>query len=785
MQLVPILMSNHTLHCDRPPLRTARSRRAAATMLVLVSTLSAVGCFSDPAVRKQQYFESANRYVEQGKLREAVIEYRNALQLDPRFADARLKIAQTYARLGDGNNALREYVRAADLLPENADVQLTAGTYLLAVGQMDSALSRADGVLAKQPENVSAQVLRGSALAGLKDLDGALSAMEEAVRLDPTRSASYTQLGLVEVARGRQDEAEAALKKAVSLDPKSVVGHLALGRFYWSAGRQAETRQAFETALQIDPKHIGANRTMALLSLATGRLEDAERYLKQVAEISKAPAAQFTLADFYMASGRAKDAIALLTPLATATARIPGARYRLAAAMALSSDRAGAYRLLEEILKEDPRDIPAQLQIGQLLFEDGKRDEALARVQGAAAADPASVPAQFALGRVYVARGDLPGAEKAFREVVKLNPHVAAAHVELSRIQLADRRPQESLASAQAAASEQPQSLDVRLALVRSLLVGKKFAQAEREVQSLLRTHPKDARVHVQNGVLAGARRETAAARGSFERALSLDGRSVEALSGLIALDLEARDVTAARRRLEKQLEEDQRPEMLLLAARTYSAVNDLDAAERTLRRSIEVAPSLLTAYAMLGQVYVKQRKLDEARARFDVLAEKESKPIAALTMSGMILQAQGNTAQAKQRFERAVALDAQAAVAANNLAWIYVESNENLEQAVRLAVTASQALPDAPEVLDTLGWVYYKNNQPALAVAPLVRAVQRAPGNPLYRYHLGLAYEQAGDVTRSRESFTKALDLKSDFVGADDARRALARLKEKASSPQ
>jgi Flp pilus assembly protein TadD len=87
--------------------------------------------------------------------------------------------------------------------------------------------------------------------------------------------------------------------------------------------------------------------------------------------------------------------------------------------------------------------------------------------------------------------------------------------------------------------------------------------------------------------------------------------------------------------------------------------------------------------------------------------------------------------------------------------------------------------LPEAAEVLDTLGWVYVKNNLPALAVPPLVRAVQKAPENALYRYHLGLAYERAGDVARSRQSLEKALALKPDFAGADDARRALTRLNE------
>src|SRR5688572_24139745 len=133
-----------------PRVRLSRRAQTFAAVAVLASALAAIGCSSDPSVRKQRYLESANRYVEQGKLREAVIDYRNALQLDARFAEAQLKIAHTYARLGDGGNALREFVRAADLLPESADVQLTAGSYLLAAGQMDSALARADVVLSRE-----------------------------------------------------------------------------------------------------------------------------------------------------------------------------------------------------------------------------------------------------------------------------------------------------------------------------------------------------------------------------------------------------------------------------------------------------------------------------------------------------------------------------------------------------------------------------------------------------------------------------------------------------------
>ena len=222
--------------------------------------------------------------------------------------------------------------------------------------------------------------------------------------------------------------------------------------------------------------------------------------------------------------------------------------------------------------------------------------------------------------------------------------------------------------------------------------------------------------------------------------------------------------------------------ELLLLAARTYVAAREPASAERVLRRAIEAEPALLPAYAMLGQVYLSQGHLSEALEEFDALAKRHSKPVSALTMAGMILQAQGNLPEARRRFERVIALDSRAAVAANNLAWMYAESGERLEEALRLARSAAEVLPDSPEVLDTLGWVYYRTDVPALAVQALTLCVQKAPRNASCHYHLGLAHAKAGDAVSGRSALVRALALDRDATWANDARRAIARLDESPS---
>ena len=47
--------------------------------------------------------------------------------------------------------------------------------------------------------------------------------------------------------------------------------------------------------------------------------------------------------------------------------------------------------------------------------------------------------------------------------------------------------------------------------------------------------------------------------------------------------------------------------------------------------------------------------------------------------------------------------------VAANNLAWMYAETGENLDMALQLAQAAARRLPNIPAIQDTLGWIHHK----------------------------------------------------------------------------
>jgi len=226
--------------------------------------------------------------------------------------------------------------------------------------------------------------------------------------------------------------------------------------------------------------------------------------------------------------------------------------------------------------------------------------------------------------------------------------------------------------------------------------------------------------------------------------------------------------------RLEARLKQGVSPDLLIMAANTYLALKDLASAEKVLREAIEADPSRNDAYGLLGSIYVNQGRIDEALREYEALSQKQAKPIGAFTISGILLERQGKVDAAIKRYEDVLALDSRASVAANNLAWLLANRGQDLDKALQLAQTAVAASPESPEILDTLGWVYYKKDLPTLAVPIFKECVEKAPAVPEYHYHLGLALLKSGDAAKGRAALQRALDAKPNAAVSAEIHRAL-----------
>jgi tetratricopeptide (TPR) repeat protein len=249
-------------------------------------------------------------------------------------------------------------------------------------------------------------------------------------------------------------------------------------------------------------------------------------------------------------------------------------------------------------------------------------------------------------------------------------------------------------------------------------------------------------------------------------------------LAGLVSLDLAEHHPKDAISRVEDALKRmAPTADLLMLAAQTYGAAGDMDKTESLLKRAIDADPARLQAYTLLGALYTRQRRIDDAKDQFAQIVKRNPQSTSANTMLGMLLEAQGRLPNAEAQYQKVLSIDSRAAVAANNLAWLYVAGNRNLDVALQLAQTAKAQLPNEPHVSDTLGWIYYRKNLAASAIPHLESSVQIDPSDPTTHYHLGMAYKQAGQTEKAKKELQRALGFKTAFEGEAEARKAVAEL--------
>jgi Flp pilus assembly protein TadD len=324
-----------------------------------------------------------------------------------------------------------------------------------------------------------------------------------------------------------------------------------------------------------------------------------------------------------------------------------------------------------------------------------------------------------------------------------------------------------------------PRSGPVHVLLGQALLRTGDLDGAERELVAVTRNLPASADAQTWLGLLYEAKHDVARARAAFDRAQKLQPKSPVVLVGLLSADLTEKKYDAARTRLESALAASPKdPALLLLAGNTYIEMGDSPKAEAAFEGVLQVDPANIEAFSKLGVLYHSEGRLEEAKAKYEQLASRNDRPVAAMTLLGMIFELQKNPTEARAKYQRALALDSHAAVAANNLAWMYAASGENLDVALQLAQTAKAELPDNPQVNDTLGWIYYKKGMASLAVTFLREASRQGPPNADTWYRLGLAYVKNGDQKNARASFEQALKLNPQPDQAENAKKALAALK-------
>jgi len=129
------------------------------TILLAVGLLVVAGCSRSPEAQKARYLERGDKYAAREQYREAILEYRNVLRLEPANARAMRQLGLLHNQLGEFAQAFRFLLKAQELTPDDGEVRLKLGGIYLLAGKRDEAREEAVSVLTKEPNNLDALAL--------------------------------------------------------------------------------------------------------------------------------------------------------------------------------------------------------------------------------------------------------------------------------------------------------------------------------------------------------------------------------------------------------------------------------------------------------------------------------------------------------------------------------------------------------------------------------------------------------------------------------------------------
>ena len=305
----------------------------------------------------------------------------------------------------------------------------------------------------------------------------------------------------------------------------------------------------------------------------------------------------------------------------------------------------------------------------------------------------------------------------------------------------------------------QPQARDARLNYARLLVTAKRYPEARKEFEVLLAAQP-------ENGELAMAVAALAMQATDYDTADKLLKR---------VLDSDYRDKDSARLYLGQLAEERKRSdealkwyaavgrgEHFVSAQSRYAGVlakqGKLDLARRHLR-SVEPANNAQRVQLTQAEAQLL-REAERYQEAFDVLG----RALEQLPNYPDLLYDHAMAAEKVQRFDvlesnlrKLIEIRPDNAHAYNALGYTLAERNERLDEARKLIETAIGLAPDDPFIMDSMGWVLYRQGQLKEAVEWLQRAYVLRPDAEVAA-HFGEVLWADGQRERAQQVWKEAL---------------------------
>ena len=759
-------------------------------------------CASGCGNRKEKaaaYVARGDRFGKAGDNMRAVLEYQNALQLDPRNAAAQLALGKAYIAERDYFRAYRSLSATLGLDPGLDEARLLMAR-ILSGGQPRDALEQISKIRKPGPLQPLVSIVEASAYIVLKQFKKAVDVLSKVKKAESNVEAQK----LLAISLRETGDFKAmmhAVDNVARHDHKNPFSYLFMAKFDSDHGDKAGAVKELDAMVKAAPgpsTEVLRARVFEKLKMLT-EAEAAYEKLPDDPEMLKVKAG------FYHRQGEDQEARKALESLLAKKPADLWATLVLVAILQSGKDSAASINRIDAALKLDNKAADRQKLLvtkASIIADLGRIDASIKLCRDVLEKDQGNYDAHLLLGRLLLNGGKYEEAEIHLQQVVTAQPKDTGARILLATSQLSMKKDAMAADTLNSGVMANPGERELRLAYFRFLMAKghtnlalkvmseglkidpgnvvflaarggalaakSRYAEAEKDFLRMIELASDSADGYIEMGRLMLTQSSLAKAIAWLKRALSVKKGWEVAIPVLSAACDKAGEYKSCLGLIES--EAARRPSALafLLIGRVHAGHRDLADAQKAFAKAVQLAPDWIDPHRDMAIVLASEGKIDSAIVQMEKMYSLE--PSASNTLSlAMLLEQKGRADDAGRLLDGLLRKSGRSPSVTNDLAYLYSQYSTDpkiLAKAAGLAAEAVASQPRNAAFLDTAAWVAYRQGNLDTAWSHIQAALLLKPDDGPMNLHAAEIAQKMGKRQEARSYLKEALELDKQLKG-------------------
>lgn len=769
--------------------------------LLIILVLCFAGCTKNDEKNALAYIKSARNFLAQNKPETAVIEYRNAIKLDPKNALAYFELAETYIRLMKVNQAIKYYNLAIQANPQYIPPHLRLTQIYLKKDQLLDAREFISKVLDISPVSIEAYHLLSGIQIKERDFESAIETLNKAASIDSKNIKTHVSLAQLYIKIKSIDQAEKAYRIAIVQDPSSRQAYMGLVKLYAVQKKWDQIEALLIGLLDTDGIKVEKYTDLARFYEGQKKYKPAEEnYQKAAMQNPEDAVPLINLAEFYTKRNMADKAILTMKNALAKQSKNPLIHTGLSQIYLQFKMVEEAEKSVDNALGIDKNYVDALFQKGRVLMYKKDYKQALDKFDQVIGADKINAKAYYYRALCIKERGatDRPG-QKIYRAAaglldnpeefekdqikanflaaITVDPKLTDARLKLTEIYILEKDIKRAKEQIEEIFKWTAPNIKIMTLLVGVNLLEGNLKEAEEILRVIIREKPDYTPAYIRLGFLYESTDRKEQAIAILQQAFERDPNQLKIVNIIIGVYISDKKYNSALALVEtfhSKASPDTYSFFENLKGEIYLKLNDIDRAFIHFETAQKLKPDFIPPHMHMANIFSKRNYPDKALESYQRVEKIDPGYVPALIAMGTVFNIQGNLIQAEAYYLKVLDRQPDHPGAANNLAFILSEKKGTIDEAFKYARIAREKAPKDPNVLDTIGWIYYQKGNYLNALSELEESLRLNPQSALASYHYGMTLYRTQEYEKARTYFNRALEIDPKFKDAKIVKKML-----------